>query len=154
MASRAKQIADSVALFLNGLTLPVDMPVRTPFAKVAVAPNIQREADPNFGCYVVILNASPLQGAQPDRCGTRWATSIGVIIIRRFDEYDLDQEQPSTLAEIDKCIENAEFIRDELDSNPPMENGTKNTIDHTTLVDDEWLRAQSVFLSQISLTYI
>ena len=154
MASRAKQIADSVALFLNGLTLPVEVPLRAPFAKVAVAPNIQREVDPSFGCYVVILNASPLQGAQPDRCGTRWATSIGVIVIRRFDEYDADQEQPSTLDEIDKCIENAEYIRDQLDSKPQMETGTKNTIDHTTLVDDEWLRSQSVFLSQITVTYI
>lgn len=154
MASRSKEIADSVTAALNGLTLPVELPWRTPFAKTAVAPNIERDKDPAFGCYVGISGRSDLQGSERDRCGRQWTTQLNILLVRRFDQYDEDLEQPATLAEIDKCIENAEYIAQWLDTNKQLAGTNLTAIDQVTLVDDEWLRSQSMFLSQIAASYI
>lgn len=128
------------------------MPQKATLSKVAIAPKIEREADAALRVFVEPAGRVINPDIQGDRCPPKWANVVRIIIARRLDEWDTDDEQPATLDSADACIENAEFIAEHLTDNRDIGGARLLEIDHNVLISEAWLKV-GIFYSEINCTY-
>jgi hypothetical protein len=151
MASRSNQIAQAIVAMINGLTLPQTMPMPNPLAKVALHPKIKREKDNSLRVFVVYAGRSTGLAVAADRCGREWSSRMTILISRRLDNQDTDQEQQGTLLEIDRCCENSEFIAEAI-GNKAVAGAKMLEVDHPILAEESWA-LQGMFYSEITAVF-
>lgn len=130
-----------------------------PLSKKAYEPQIRRETDSLLKVFVMTSGQGVSDRQQRDRCELRWQRSVMVCITRRLDDWDDDETQPATYAAIDECVENVEYIAEQLGAARQIQETVSGDIfslgdiEIPLIVSDDWLRQSSTFYSEIILTY-
>lgn len=154
MASKTDQVLKAIAAEINSMVLPAVMPATNPLAKEAYAPQLERESENALRVLVASAGRSVRVDVARDRCADRWSVDALIIITRTLDETPADKTQPANYQTIDECVQNAEYIAEQLSSNKQIGGFSLTDIEHNELVSNDWLRQSSMFVSEISVRYI
>lgn len=130
------------------------MPQSNPLCKTAAHAKIDRtDAASQLRVFTLMTGRDLDPTAQVDRCNRQMISTVSIVISKRLENFNNDLEQPGTIDEIDKFVENTEYLMQYFADNRQLTSTNQINFEAISVLNQEWLVGSGIMYSEFNISY-